>query len=209
MLAAQLGVGAYRRARIGLLGGSFNPAHEGHLHISREALKRLDLDEVWWLVSPQNPLKQRAGMAPLADRLKRARALVAGEKRLRVTDLETRLGTYYTVDTLRALRRRLPRLQFVWLMGADNLLQLAQWNNWPEIFDLVPIAVFDRPPYSARAALAKAARRFAFARTSPAALLGHTPSWCLIRGKLNPTSATAIRSGREAPLNHATKKVTP
>jgi len=137
LLAAALGVGVERRARIGLLGGSFNPAHAGHLHISHEALKRFKLDEVWWLVSPQNPLKERAGMAPLAERVKAARKVASGDRRLRVTDLESRLGTYYTVDTLAKLRARLPRLKFVWLMGADNLLQLAHWKNWPGILPVM------------------------------------------------------------------------
>ncbi|MBV9833149.1 MAG: nicotinate-nicotinamide nucleotide adenylyltransferase, partial [Alphaproteobacteria bacterium] len=113
--------------RIGLLGGSFNPAHEGHVHISLEALKRLDLDEVWWLVSPQNPLKAANGMASLADRMEGARSVTATHPRLRVTDLERKLGTRYTIDTVRALRRRHPHARFVWLMGADNLRQLPRW----------------------------------------------------------------------------------
>src|SRR3954471_15978292 len=110
------------RLRIGLLGGSFNPAHEGHVHLSREAIKRLDLDEVWWLVSPQNPLKPARGMAPLEERMAGAVRL-AEPPRLRVTDLEARLGTRYTADTILALKRRFPATRFVWLMGADNLRQ--------------------------------------------------------------------------------------
>lgn len=196
MLAAALGIGIERRARIGLLGGSFNPAHEGHLHISREALKALALDEVWWLVSPQNPLKERSGMAPLKERLASARAIAKGRP-FRVNAVETLLGTHYTVDTLAALRRQLPRLSFVWLMGADNLLQIAQWKGWQEIFGRTPIAVFDRPTYSARAAFAKAAQRFADARVAPRSLRQRAiqpPAWCLIRCKLNQASATSIRN---------------
>ena len=141
-----------RHRRIGLLGGSFNPAHRGHLHLSLTALQRLDLDEVWWLVSPQNPLKPVAGMAPFPVRLDQARQIAAGHKRIRVTDLENRLGrSRYTVDTLKALRRRFPRLRFVWLMGGDNLVQIRRWERWAEIFRTVPIAVFDRPSYSAKA----------------------------------------------------------
>ena len=122
-------------ARIGLFGGSFNPAHEGHLQISEEALRRLGLDRVWWLVSPQNPLKPVCGMAPLAERMESARRLAAGNRRILVTDLETRLGTTYTADTLRALIRLMPRVRFVWLMGADNLIQVHQWQDWPQIFN--------------------------------------------------------------------------
>ena len=109
--------------RIGLLGGSFNPAHDGHLHISRLALARLGLDQVWWLVSPQNPLKPAAGMAPLADRLASARRVAAAERHIQVGDLETGLGTRYSADTIRALKRCYPQTHFIWLMGADNLQQ--------------------------------------------------------------------------------------
>src|SRR5690606_15010359 len=111
------------------MGGSFNPAHEGHLHVARMAMRALALDRVWWLVSPQNPLKSSTGMAPLDERLATARALVAqtGEKRIIVTDIETRLGTRFTIDTLRALKRLYPCLHFVWLMGADNMLQFPHW----------------------------------------------------------------------------------
>ena len=150
-----------RHRRIGLLGGSFNPAHRGHLHLSLTALKCLDLDEVWWLVSPQNPLKPVAGMAPFADRLEQARQIAAGHNRIRVTDLENRLGgSHYTADTLRILRRRFPRLRFVWLMGGDNLAQIPHWERWTEIFRTVPIAVFDRPSYSLKALAGRAAQAF-------------------------------------------------
>ncbi len=137
--------------RIGLLGGSFNPAHGGHLHISRLALSRLDLDEVWWLVSPQNPLKPAAGMAPFAERLAQAADIAAADRRIKVSDIEARLGTRYTADTLKALTRRFPRARFVWLMGGDNLAQLPYWKRWQDIVGTVPIAVFDRPGSSLRA----------------------------------------------------------
>ncbi len=139
-------LGDRRHRRVGLLGGSFNPAHDGHLHVSREALKRLRLDEIWWLVSPQNPLKPVAGMASLADRLVGARNVAGMGAHIRVTDLEARLGTRYTADTLAALRRRFPRTRFVWLMGADNLRQISRWDRWERIFALAPIAVFDGLP---------------------------------------------------------------
>lgn len=187
--------------RIGLLGGSFNPAHEGHREISLQALARLGLDEVWWLVSPQNPLKPVAGMAPFARRLAEARA-VARHPRIRVTDLEARLGTRHTAATLRRLTRRFPGIRFVWLMGADNLVQIDRWRAWQQIFHLVPVAVWARPSYCFRALAAKAARRFAGARLQENAgrLLPATdpPAWVFVHGRLNPLSATAIRTAPEA-----------
>jgi nicotinate-nucleotide adenylyltransferase len=184
--------------RIGLLGGSFNPAHLGHLHISREALKRLRLDEVWWLVSPQNPLKPTAGMAELAQRLTAARQVARADRRVKVSDIEVELGTRYTVDTLKALRHRFPGARFVWLMGADNLLQIARWKGWREIFATLPIAVFDRPAYSLPALSSQAARRFADRRVKPQQafeLAGlEPPAWSFLRCRLHPASATAIRA---------------
>jgi nicotinate-nucleotide adenylyltransferase len=194
-----------RPRRVGLLGGSFNPAHGGHLHVSREALKRLDLDEVWWLVSPQNPLKPRAGMGGLEERLANARA-VARHPRIKVTDLETRLGTSYTADTLAALKRRFPHTRFVWLMGADNLLQISRWERWKNIFELVPIAVFARPSYSLRSLSGSAARRFARRRVSlqGARRLADTvpPAWVFLPVRLDARSATDIRSRRGVPADH-------
>src|SRR5262249_36585895 len=114
---------------IGLLGGSFNPAHAGHRHISEMALKRLGLDEVWWLVSPQNPRRRGGGMAPFAERRAGGRA-APPHPRIHVTGLEADLGTTYTAETLRRLTRRFPRDRFIWLMGADNLAQIHQWKDW-------------------------------------------------------------------------------
>jgi nicotinate-nucleotide adenylyltransferase len=182
------------RLRVGLLGGSFNPAHDGHRHISLEALKRLRLDQVWWLVAPQNPLKPGAGMAPLESRLASARK-AARHPRIRVSDLEARLGTRYTVDTLARLTQRYPECRFVWLMGADNLLQFPAWRRWADIAQAIPIAIFDRPTYAYRALAGQAARRFARYRVmDPAALPGRRPpAWCLVRGPTHPASATAVR----------------
>ena len=132
---------------VGLLGGSFNPAHAGHRHISLEAMRLLGLDEVWWLVSPQNPLKDPAGMAPHNVRIAAARA-VARHPRLRVTGIEADLGTRYAIDTVRALQRRYPKTRFIWLIGADNLAQLHRWKAWRQLARAVPIAVFARPGYS-------------------------------------------------------------
>ncbi|MBL9036545.1 MAG: nicotinate-nucleotide adenylyltransferase [Rhodospirillaceae bacterium] len=188
-------MGAARR--IGLLGGSFNPAHQGHLDISLAALKYLGLDEIWWLVSPQNPLKPEAGMAPFAERMASARAM-AKHPRIRVTDLESRLGTRFTADTLKALVTRFPSCRFVWLMGADNLAQISSWRDWTKIFHLTPIAVFDRPSYTMKALTALAARRFRRARRREAALktlaATRTPAWVFVHHRLNPISATQIRA---------------
>lgn len=184
------------RRRIGLLGGSFNPAHEGHRHISLLALKRLGLDEIWWLVSPQNPLKPANGMAPFAERLSGARSL-AHHPRIRVTDLEARLGTRYTIDTLTALRRRWPEARFLWLMGADNMIQIPRWARWDTLFETVPVAVLARPTYSLRAMNGKAAERYRHHRVPAerARVLAGTrpPAWTYLPIPLHPASATEIR----------------
>jgi nicotinate-nucleotide adenylyltransferase len=182
------------------LGGSFNPAHAGHVAISRMALERLVLDEVWWLVSPQNPLKPTADMAPLAERLAVARQTAQGMAVV-VTDAEVRLGTRYTADTLPGLQRAHPDTNFVWLMGADNLVQMRRWRRWSSIFCRVPIAVFARPAYALRAKRAKAARYFAEFRMQErdAAYLADQspPAWVLFKGPRVSVSATDIRRQRE------------
>lgn len=183
--------------RIGILGGSFNPAHDGHRHISLEALKRLRLDEVWWLVSPQNPLKPQEGMAPFEDRIEKAKS-VADHPRIRVTDIEKGFATTYTAETLARLCRRFPNQRFVWLMGADNLSQISRWNRWTRIFHTVPVAVFDRPSYSLGALSGRAARRFHRERIkeSRASRLAdmRPPAWVFLHTPLNATSATALRA---------------
>ena len=185
--------------RVGLLGGSFNPAHDGHLYISELALDRLGLDEVWWLVSPQNPLKPVAGMAAFAERLRSART-VGGHPKIRVRDLERSLGTRFTIDTLRALKIRYPGVRFVWLMGADNLLQMPRWQGWRAIFRAVPIAVFARPSYSSRARSGRAARRFRRHRIPAFRASGladmRPPAWVFMRHKPHGASASRIRAGR-------------
>jgi nicotinate-nucleotide adenylyltransferase len=163
-------------------------------------LRRLDLDEVWWLVSPQNPLKGRGDMAPLAERLAAARRR-ARHPRIRVTWLESTMGTLFTVDTVAMLRRRFPRVRFVWLMGADNLIQVTQWRDWPKIFRAVAIAIFDRPTYASRACAAMAARRYAGARIresqAPSLARRSPPAWVFVHMRLNAASSTSIRTGRE------------
>lgn len=185
--------------RIGLLGGSFNPAHDGHVHISEMALKRLCLDQVWWLVTPQNPLKPVEGMAPFAERLKAARAFVT-DPRIVVTDYEARAGTRYTIDALERLVGEYRQKRFVWLMGADNLMEAHRWRRWTSIFHTVPIAVFARPTYSLRALSAKAVRRFAGARVaeSQASALADMspPAWVFLNIRLHDASATRIRARR-------------
>jgi ribosome silencing factor RsfS/YbeB/iojap/nicotinate (nicotinamide) nucleotide adenylyltransferase len=170
------------------------------LHVSLLALQRLDLDEVWWLVSPQNPLKPAKGMAPLAKRLADASAFAKRHRWIKVTGIEAALGTTFTADTIRALRRRFPGTRFVWLMGADNLAQLPRWQRWEEIVDTVPVAVFDRPQTAPRALSGIAAQRYARARVAPGQsrrLAEMTaPAWVFIHAKLDPSSATAIRARR-------------
>lgn len=184
--------------RVGLLGGSFNPAHDGHRHVSLVALARLRLDEVWWMVSPQNPLKATAGMATMAERIAAAERL-ADHPRIRVTGIESELGTTRTVDTIAALRRRFRAVRFVWLMGADNLIQIPRWKQWQRLFQSVPIAVFPRPTYSLRALSGVAARQFAMARVpaSRARMLADMcpPAWTFVCAPTHAASATAIRLG--------------
>ncbi len=185
-----------RALRVGLLGGSFNPAHEGHRYVSTEALKRLVLDQVWWLVSPQNPLKARAGMAPLTTRAARAR-LVAAHPRIKVLPLESRLNTRYTVDTLRRVTAWRDHA-FVWLIGADNLAQLPRWRQWRQVLAACPVAVFERHPYSYRALAGPAATAFAARRLderdAPALAGTEPPAWVFMRLRPHPASATALRA---------------
>ena len=187
--------------RIGLLGGSFNPAHEGHVAMSRFALKRLRLDQIWWVVSPQNPLKALKSMGSFERRLKEARALVRYSPRIRVTDIEAQLGTCYTVDTIVRLKQRLPETFFVWLMGMDNLLTVDRWQRWETLFQLVPIAVFRRPGYAPGLVQSRAAQRFALFRhdvsVSERLPLMDPPAWTVLDNKYNAMSATKIRRSRQ------------
>ena len=184
---------------IGLLGGSFNPAHAGHRHISREAMRRLGLDAVWWLVSPQNPLKDTAGMAPLATRARVAR-LVARHARIRVTAIEAELGTRYAVDTVAALQRRYPKIRFVWLMGADNLVQLDRWHDWRGLARRVPIAVLARPGYGdggrGAPAMAWLRRGLRHARNARHWREWELPAIVILEILRSPLSATSLRTRR-------------
>jgi nicotinate-nucleotide adenylyltransferase len=182
---------------VGLFGGSFNPAHDGHLHVAETALNRLGLDRVVWLVSPQNPLKGRHETAPLEDRLASARAWARGPSMI-VSDVETRMGTRWTIDTLRALKARHPGVRFVWLMGSDNLAGFHRWRGWTDIMRMMPVAVIARPGSMLESRSAPAARRFASWRVpqDQARLLSHleAPAWTYLTAPLNRSSSTALRA---------------
>ena len=181
---------------IGLLGGSFDPAHEGHAHITREALKRFGLDEVWWLISPGNPLKSR-GPAPLSERMERAGAVMA-HPRVRVTDLEARLGTRFTHATLARLIHIYPSVRFVWLMGADNLADLHRWENWREIMGMLPVGVMARPGQRISARMSPAARLFRrqkiSARGARCLCCAVPPAWVFLNVPMSDLSSTGIRA---------------
>ena len=184
------------RLRIGLLGGSFNPAHEGHLHVSSRALTVLNLDYVWWLVSPQNPLKTANDMAAFGKRLDFAREF-ARHPRICVSDIEADLGTRYSVDTVRALKGRFPRVKFVWIVGSDNLLQLPRWRRWENLLAVVPVAVVSRPGSSLAARTGAVARRFGHALRSADGAFAEAmpPAIAMLDGPRNAQSATRIRAG--------------
>ena len=180
----------------GLLGGSFNPAHGAHRAVSRFALEALGLDEVWWLVSPGNPLKPKKGMAALDARVRSAKA-IARRAPIKVTAIERELGTVYTIDTLRALKQRFRRRQFVWLMGADNLAQFHLWKDWREIAEEMPIAVVNRPGYD-DGALASPAMAWLRAYRLTAAEFRNRNEWSApalieLRFDPDPRSATELR----------------
>lgn len=182
--------------RVGLLGGSFDPPHAGHLHISNWALKEFGLDQVWWLVSPGNPLKKR-GPAPLAKRMAACHALVQ-HPRIKVTDLECKLGTRYTAETLEKLLGIYSGVRFVWLMGADNLASFHKWDRWDDIMQMVPIGVLARPEEQISAGSSPAARRYAqyrlSARRSTALPFRKAPCWSLLNGPMMDISSTDIRN---------------
>jgi nicotinate-nucleotide adenylyltransferase len=184
------------RRRVGLLGGSFNPAHGGHRRVSLFAREALGLDEVWWLVSPGNPLKDSRTMAPLHARFASARAQ-ARRAPIRVTAIEREMGTRYTIDTLRALRRRWPKLDFVWLMGTDNLAQFHLWKHWCGIARTMPIAAIARPGYAGAALASPAMAWLGRYRTSPASLKKpgrwSAPALVLLHFDPDRRSATQIR----------------
>lgn len=166
---------AYPGMKIGLFGGSFDPAHAGHAHVAETALKRLRLDQVWWLVSPQNPLKPKSGA--FARRMQSAREMARGSKMI-VTDLEQRLGCAFTYQTLRALKRRYRGVSFVLVMGADNIASFRKWRNWREVAAALPVAVISRPGFG------------------PRARLSAPKNWTFLPARLHAESSTALRARR-------------
>ncbi len=200
------------KPRIGLLGGSFNPAHAGHIHISLQAMKRLNLSEIWWLVSPQNPLKIAGDLADYHTRFKSAEALTDSHPRIHVLDIEEQLGLTYTIDTITLLQTLYPKTQFVWLMGADNLAGFHRWHRWRAIAARIPIAVLDRAPYGMRALHQRFVRVFSYARLTErdAGKLAfkQQPSWVYLSIPRHPLSATHLRKtlGQAAFMRHNAAK---
>ncbi len=183
--------------RVGLFGGSFNPAHDGHAHVAETALTRLRLDRVIWLVSPQNPLKNRADSASLEARMASARAQARGPRMI-VSDVESRVGSHYTIDVLRILKQRYPAVKFVWIMGGDNLNSLHSWRGWVNIMREMPVAVIARPGVQLKSRFSPATRRFGFARLAsreaPRLADQAPPAWLYLPAPLNFTSSTALRA---------------
>jgi nicotinate-nucleotide adenylyltransferase len=194
--ALRLGLHLAPGMKVGLYGGSFNPAHDGHAHVAETAKRRLGLDRVVWLVSPQNPLKGRGETADLEERIAGARALTQGLGNI-VIGAESKLGSTYTIDTIRSLKARFPGVKFVWIMGADSLASFHRWKGWTQIMQEVPVAVVSRPWISLKSRFSPAARRFArFRRPSHRAITlpgSPTPAWVFLFGRFNFQSSTALR----------------
>ena len=183
--------------RIGIMGGTFNPPHDGHVLISETALKRLRLDQLWWLVTPGNPLKSNGGLPSLESRMAACRAMIA-DPRIKVTGFERELGTPYTAATLGFLTKRFRDIRFVWVMGADNLAGFHRWQQWQHIMRLMPVAIVERPGWRHQALAAKAAQTYrgAFVSEDRAAVLPFLkpPAWTLLTGPLSELSSTALRA---------------
>jgi nicotinate-nucleotide adenylyltransferase len=177
--------------RIGLFGGSFNPPHAGHRLVTLIALRRLRLDAVWWIVTPGNPLKDTRGLASQAERMAAARRLMP-EPKVAITGFEAEIGTRYTLDTLRYLKRRCPGVRFVWIMGADNLIQFHRWQGWRDIARLMPMAVIDRPGATLKATASRAAKALAGSRRPGLAADG-LPRWTFLHDRRSPLSSSALR----------------
>lgn len=194
--ALRLGFDLKPGMRVGLYGGSFNPAHEGHAHVAETAMTRLQLDHVIWLVSPQNPLKSNRDTAPLAERMEGARRLARGPGMI-ISDAESRLGSQYTIDTIRVLKARYPGVKFVWIMGADSLATFHRWKGWTQIARTLPIAVISRPWAGLKSQTSPTAQRFAAARRpareGPLLAEMTAPAWVYLPGPFNFASSTALR----------------
>jgi len=189
-------------ARIGLYGGSFNPPHAAHRLVADQAMKRLGLDRIWWLVTPGNPLKNVNGLPPIAARIAQVRA-VAGRARHHVTGFEQDIGARFSHDTIVWLQRRFPGVHFVWIMGGDSMATLHRWHHWRDIMRRIPVAVIDRPGQTLAATASVAARTFATARLPEAAArrlaTAPTPAWVLLHGPRSPLSSTALRASAGQP----------
>ena len=188
--------------RVGLFGGSFNPPHEGHVHVAELALMRLKLHQIWWLVSPGNPLKDHSNLAPLAERLAACQAITS-DPRMKITACEAVMNTRFTADTLRQITARNNDVNFVWVMGADNLGQFHRWQRWREVADRMPIAVVDRPGatmvlHSAAAAQILARRRMDEDDAARLPVM-RPPAWVFLHGSRNALSSTALRAVRRKP----------
>ena len=185
---------------IGLLGGSFDPAHNGHLHISNNAISSLNLDQIWWLVTSQNPLKKKNQLANIKDRLASTK-IIKNNYKIKAQTLELQLGTNFTCDTIKKLKAIMPRVNFYWVMGADNLLNMHRWKNWKKIFYLCPIIVFDRPKYIYKAMSSKTAKCFWNNRYDIKKLKKKgLPSWCFLNTKLDHNNSTSIRKSMSVKL---------
>lgn len=192
------GVGAYMR--IGLLGGSFNPAHDGHYQISLQALKQCQLDQVWWLITPQNPLKNPDETRPYSERVAHAKQVIS-HPRIRVKQYEKRWHSNRTLHTMMRIYKQHPTYDFVWIMGADNLVTCHEWYQWERVFSTVPVIVFDRGADKYRAVKSKAAQTFASSKQSLAAVPNLStmcaPAWVMVHQRKIPISSTAIREKKE------------
>lgn len=200
---------AFAGQRIGIMGGTFDPPHAGHAAVAATALRRLHLDQLWWMVSPGNPLKRQPRSLSLGERVEASRTL-ASDPRIKVTDLESALGSTYTFDTLRYLKRRFPGVHFVWVMGADNLAGFHRWQHWRGIARLMPLAIVDRPRWRLPALASPAARALASHRLPEAAAArlarSRAPAWVFLSTRLSDASSTALRAEHDletgAQANH-------
>ena len=183
--------------RIGIMGGSFNPPHAGHRIAAEAAMKRLGLDQLWWLITPGNPLKSRDGLSEVNGRLRLVRQFAVGPK-MKVTSFERELGTSFTAATLAFLKRRHPGVRFVWVMGADNLAFFDRWQHWRSIADLMPIAVVDRPGWRLRGLSSPASlalSRWRLPESEARSLADRKPpAWVLLTIRLSDLSSTALRN---------------
>ena len=180
---------------IGLFGGSFNPAHDGHTDVSQYTIKTMGLDEIWWLVSPQNPLKSTTDMAPLNTRIQSCIDQTKTMDHIRILGLETLLKTQYTVDTIQALQNRFHDVRFVWIMGADNLETLPQWKNWQALWHAIPIAIVKRHGYEYTPLNTPVLQEYASCESPPETLAEkQAPAWAMLAMPPNPISSTHIRN---------------